>query len=887
MTEFFSLEECFRAMNNASSERHAEARDVDGRGTAESNDAFSAHPHMAMRAISCTATTINTALMKEKGLVVGRDVCQDCASRGSVVACTLEYTRTACICMYSGVEMFPILCGRQDQWTVNDSFNPHPNCRADKDDASMYRHTSIETIVTRKNFKNTLCGYCGRENTCSEHSELVDPGQIARSLVCKEHSVLSQSAAEAWVKKVKRSCADRTRLPLMCCNGCMVSNLHLKSTCFAARATLRKPRERGKATRTGDATSDTKESPYWQSRLNAVAAIERARARSTADQNDSAVPFEETADVWGDGGGEEEHGDDKIKVDPFLRDDFRCFDREFHSSLLNAAIGLRQMVRAKLITGHEADNVIVALFNNSRWRMQREAGIKTQVAGRLFRMVGSPFVSMLNGSSSSRVENEIGVMIESFVEQHLHQILRTITAGTNSERTHLEWNRFLEQSSGFGTGNQSTDALLVAVFYIWHYDGFPVGQYLDSHVPLLSSDDTEEARSFYDFDTWARRLRSTERTKANRFLCEHNIYRRCLSDDQELTTTTHMKDYMYVNGCLNGGPDRKAYSSEPFRVNMPDADKRGNKISRYDRCKMIYEFRGRLLFHAANQIGLFDSMDDSSRRCIKQACSWIVLRPLVPNAPPSLRDIGFYVNVRPNTTPLASSDISLHAKQKRTRNQLYVGKAPPMLPSEAAASEHSAHRRNVRNTIRDDHIMHCMWRRVAFRLGRRERVALKLAVVFPPHGTQLGHVEPHFATHISEPTVDMGEFYVDGRPPHVADSAENDDLAHDEEAAATRHPTKGKRRRGGALRKWEDQEVNAMEKVMAWCGPVESRAGPSKSISTVAVALDVQLPGVPVETEGSDPSQGNHGRARIKRMRDATSLCKTTSRDAMLRTPPF
>jgi hypothetical protein len=440
-----------------------------------------------------------------------------------------------------------------------------------------------------------------------------------------------------------------------------------------------------------------------------------------------------------------------------MQDGFKVFDRHFHSSLLNAAIALRYLVDKSVFTQAQVVKVIIAIFNNSKWRMIREAGIKVQLVTRLGTMPGSPLKAMFESSNTADVHNRLGVLVEAFVEQHLHYILIAIVKGENTHRSHFVWNELLNQQSGFGIGNQSSDALMIAVFWQWMHEGFKLCTVGRHAVPELHRFDTAESYNFYNFDKWVRERRKAEKTASNRPLAEHGLFLRQTGDDQCLTATRAPSKFYRLTGYLHTEPDKLLYKSEAFCVMLPSELKATLKTHRYSKVLSVNEFRGQLLFRAASDLNLTAGISDQCIPTVMEACTFLILCPFDPSSSPGLRNADYCtkVVVAPRVVDSNANagddvlhtmpvDLKLHDKQKRAGEPpLLIRRAATQLPSSylAASKLHdpqitSSHKWNLvayrlRERVRKQRAMEAM------RKSTRKTAYKTLRMVEPPETTPL------------------------------------------------------------------------------------------------------------------------------------------------------
>jgi hypothetical protein len=322
-------------------------------------------------------------------------------------------------------------------------------------------------------------------------------------------------------------------------------------------------------------------------------------------------------------------------------------------------------------------------------------------------------------------------LVEAFVEQHFHSILRPIVGGNGYERTHLEWNKWLDQMSGFGVGNQSTDALMIAVFWNWKHAEFQVRERLGNAVPNLRRANTPESEQFYNFDEWVRQLRADEKLMGNRPHTEHEMFRRQASDDRILTTSRMPSSFFKLHGYMHSVPDRQIYKSEPFCVMVPDDNKLDLKTHRYTKVHSVYSFRGNLLFKAARDIRMLSCVNDPLQlQKIENAFTFLVLRPFNSSRPSGLRSANYCTEV---VDVSLARQFTLHPKQKRTGTPfVYVSSSHIELPGSKAAAAHLHKSRE--------------WRRLAMRL-KRSHFKQTAAVVLREHlkennATDLDLVQP-------------------------------------------------------------------------------------------------------------------------------------------------
>jgi hypothetical protein len=307
-------------------------------------------------------------------------------------------------------------------------------------------------------------------------------------------------------------------------------------------------------------------------------------------------------------------------------------------------------------------------------------------------------------------QNELGVFVEAFVEQHLHSILTPIVKGDNTGRSHLQWNEWLDQMSGFGIGNQSSDALMIAVFWQWKNEGFHTRNVGTAEVPELRRLDTPECKAFYDFDRWVRDRREAEKLACNRPHAEHELFRRLTGDDQSLTATRTAAKFYKLQGYLQQEPDKKVYKSEGFCVMLPDDRKKGHKTHRFKKVLHVHRFRGRLLFRAAQDLQLLEQCKSQSAiEKIQGAFTFLVLRPSDRTRPSGLRDSDYCTTVI-QETHRPTIDLQIHPKQKRAAQlPVSIYRAQLQLPSSRIAAARLHHPQFNSSRI---------WNRLASRLQK-------------------------------------------------------------------------------------------------------------------------------------------------------------------------
>ena len=505
----------------------------------------------------------------QRGLRLNFNICPPCALAGNLCKCIVSFDRSFASCEQSGVQMF--------QTSESEAcFMEH---RTSDQEPVLFSKTAMDTVVSRTGFVMLPCGYCGTTSNDTSTHEIVDVGQIVRALFYSNDLVTANSA-NSWVQNVINASKYKQRLPLLCCTHCTSTGIHLRSTCFAAYAILRRPSLRNnekmrdeevkneffKGKMTLNAYSDhvvtqsdreSKRMRIYLSRKQIARSIAEHHASSVSrvasspfssslsfmttaqqqqqqvnrhvdkdydDSYDDQNEYEDndcSSNIWEDDDCIFKRAepvpplsnnqdllaksplsaqalpipDDKFYLPTYLaqmKDGFKVFDREFHSSLLNSAFALRILVEKRVFTVEDALNVMISIFNNSRWRMEREAGIKVQLVTRIGTIPGSPLKTMFESNGSEAFQNQLGVLVEAFVEQHLHSILNPIVRGEKTSRSHLQWNEWLDQMSGFGIGNQSSDALMIAVFWQWKSDGFKVCRDNHTAVPELTRFDDHE-----------------------------------------------------------------------------------------------------------------------------------------------------------------------------------------------------------------------------------------------------------------------------------------------------------------------------------------------------------------------------------------------------------
>jgi regulation of enolase protein 1 (concanavalin A-like superfamily) len=685
--------------------------------------------------------------LDRRNLRIGHNICITCAQAGCLQACVVEYANAEATCVKSAVVLHKV--------SANE-IHLMPYREAQKED-DVFSKTALDTFTTRKGYTGTPCGYCGsnkREETISH--ELVDVGQFVKAF-CYE-----SCWTDEWLKRVKYAVANGTPLPLRACSRCVELNIHLKSTCLSNYAIVRKPRPRKKEQERDEEDAqainegrlswdqyekvqsdkkdreDSREAVHAE-RMYVAKQISRHHASTQPARNTCPMPDPDFSDeeeeqekqeeqndsdldIWERSDEEQEEeqeqqvvkpakGEEDYYLPPYLsqmKDGFKVFDREFHSCLLNSAIGLNHLLNQKLLTAGEVKAVITAIFNNSRFRMQREAGIKTQLVTRIGTMPGSPLKAQFEAANNHEFQNQLGTLVEAFVEEHLLSVLLPIALGQETGRTHLEWNRWLDQMSGFGVGNQSTDALMMSVYWQWKSRGFRVGYDVLMPIPRLEMFLTEESMAFYDFNTWVPKLRLAERNKGTRPQAEHELYRLQTGDDQALCSTRGPKMLYKLRGYLYEEPDRKVYQSEGFCAYAPDDKRKKNKTWRYEKLKDVYGFRGALLHKAGARLQFYANLgfDKQTTDLCEEATQWLLLRPEHKPAANGLRSNQFIIDVLQPPPPVviatetttvvvgggSPETLELHPKQKVAgKKPVSVSIQQIQLPRSAAAAARLHH----------------------------------------------------------------------------------------------------------------------------------------------------------------------------------------------------
>ena len=574
--------------------------------------------------------------LQRLNLILNENICVFCAREGSKKPCVIEFANSFGVCEQSGQELFQAS-------EAESNLLPYRTLPVER---KANEKTALDTIITRKAFANSPCGFCRSIHQQSIAQNLIDPAQIVKSL-CGHGAASAQ--AVGWIKQVKQAIEAGERLPLRCCNSCSVQELSLKSTCFAAYAQIPKLRERKQQAQRDaakeeaiDTYEEYAEYQYQKSISNSEKAAWYARRKRVADEiaeyhAQHAEQTDSEGDVWDESTAVTSK---ELKMPHYIseiHDGFRVFDRGFHSCLLNAAVALNELLKRGHLTENEIKPLMVALFNNSRWRMEREAGVKTQLVTRLGSMPGSPLRAGFESNNTDAIQNEIGTLVVAFVEQHLHSILLPVALGQDSGHSNLEWNQLLNQQNGFYTSNQSTDALIICVYFHWKSTGFRVEADRDYHIPVLDVIDRPEAKAFFDFNFWVRETRQSERTAAERPYAEHELFRLQNGNDQALCSTRVPENLYKLVGYLFTEPEKQAYKSEPFKVALPDEQTSGNKTLRMSKVEEINAFRGNLLHRAAVDLQFYRTMDALSVDKIKEACAFLILRPRTENLPHGLR----------------------------------------------------------------------------------------------------------------------------------------------------------------------------------------------------------------------------------------------------------
>jgi hypothetical protein len=665
--------------------------------------------------------------LARRNLRIGNNICLICAQSGIFQACMVDYANAEATCVRTGVVLHKV---------STNEMNLMPYRPPERED-DIFGKTALDTFVTRKGYTGTPCGYCGsdaRESTISH--ELVDVGQVVRQ-ICYD-----KCGGDEWIKRVKGAVANGTPLPLRACGRCVAKKLHLKSTCLSNYAIVRKPRPRKKKQERDEEDSQdikdgklsyeeyekvmddrkdreaSRQSVYGE-RMFVAKEISRYHASTLPTRSVYKLPDPDFSDeeqndsdssIW------ERYGEDEKIVKspkdeelyylpPYLsqmKEGFKMFDREFHSCLLNAAIGLNHLLNEKLLTAIEVKAVIAAVFNNSRWRMEREAGIKVQLVTRLGTMPGSPLKESFESANNSEFQNQLGTLTQAFVEEHLLSILEPVALGEETGRTHLQMNAWLDQMSGFGVGNQSSDALMIAVYWQWKNRGFPMGDYISELIPRLSMLLTAESMAFYDFSTWVPQRRLAEQSKAARPQAEHELYRLQTGDDQALCSSRAPDFFYTLRGYLHEEPDKKVYQSEGFCVYVPDDTRKKNKTWRYSKVKDVYGFRGSLLHRAGARLHFYKNLGFDKLRTdqCEAATQWLLIRPERKPAANGMRSNHFFVTALPPPPPVVIStetmdviagggsptSLQLHPKQKLTGKKPVSVITQVELPGSAVAA---------------------------------------------------------------------------------------------------------------------------------------------------------------------------------------------------------
>eukprot|EP00966_Prymnesium_polylepis_P311113 7187780-Prymnesium_polylepis.1 len=206
--------------------------------TPKCDDTFSSHSLMVCPGFTNHGLSEDRLrLLANHRLRVNVDICSPCAFYGKLCKCIVNFDKSFGYCDYSGAQLFQAT----EADTSLMSFRPlivEPN---------IFAKTAMETVISRKGFQTLPCGYCGDTTNESAQHEIVDLGQIVRALFYR-HGNLTWEKANDWVRNVLTSLSNAQRLPLRCCTKCANNGLHLRSTCFAAYAILRKPNPRKKDT---------------------------------------------------------------------------------------------------------------------------------------------------------------------------------------------------------------------------------------------------------------------------------------------------------------------------------------------------------------------------------------------------------------------------------------------------------------------------------------------------------------------------------------------------------------------------------------------------------------------------------------------------------------